>query len=472
MFHANKFTGGRPAWRSSQAALMLVILFCLLGTSIRAEQGAATKSNPLEIARRAAAEGKLAYKLTTPEELKALLGPALKEAKKGDGGMEALDLDYADMQAKFGRMKRYSTPFVLFGIMAKGELIDIGQNRKIVLRNENDLKKFDPFWGFANVSLANLDLRECRELLETMPFDSRTVWPDSSKMPDGFDPRALLEEGKNPGLGIRTLHEQGVDGRGVGIAVIDQPLLKDHVEYADHIVRYETIDVQGVPPQMHGPPVASIAMGKTCGVAPGASLYYFAVPMWKQDNTPYCDVIDTIIKLNGRVETTEKICVVSISTGMFPQQANFDRWKEALKKADQHGILVVTCAQDRFSYGMIARIGGKDPDDPSSYESAKYGVRPGAVLVPASNRTTASHEGRDVYTFWREAGMSWATPYLAGLAVLAYQVEPDIEPDTIIELWRRTAVQTDVGSIVNPAGFIETVRKTRLKRSTENDKQN
>ena len=68
--------------------------------------------------------------------------------------------------------------------------------------------------------------------------------------------------------------------------------------------------------------------------------------------------------------------------------------------------------------------------------------------------------------------MSWATPYLAGLAVLAYQVNPDIKPDTIIELWRRTAVQTDVGSVVNPVGFIEAVRKTQLKRSTENSKQN
>ncbi len=470
MFHANKSTVDTTAWRSSQAALMSAILSCLFVTSVCGQRSPLTKPNPLDIARRAAAESKLAFKLTTPEELKALVGPALKETKKGDGGMEILDLDYAEMKAKFGRMKRYSTPFVLFGMIAKGEWIDIGQDRQIVLRDQSDLRKFDPFWGFSNASLANLDLREHRELLEAMPFDSRTVWPESGKIPDGFDPGALLDEGKNPGLGIRALHKQGVNGRGVGIAVIDQPLLKDHVEYADRMVRYETIDVPGVPPQMHGPPVASIAMGKTCGVAPAASLYYFAVPMWKQDNKPYCDVIDTIIDLNERADATEKICAVSISTGMFPQQANFDRWKEALKKADQHGILVVTCAQERFSYGMLARIPGKDPDDPSSYESGKYGVRPGALLVPAANRTTASHNGREVYAFWREAGMSWATPYLTGLAVLAYQVDPDIEPDAIIELWRRTAVRTDVGSIVNPAGFIEAVRKTQPTRSTENNK--
>lgn len=463
MSQANKTTTVGAAWGSSQAGLVTAIAMCLFAASVFAEVSPTMPSNAPDIARRAAAEGKLAFKLTTPDELKALLGPAVKETKKGDGGMEVLDLEYAGVQAKFGRMKRYSTPFALLGIAAEGEGIDIGQNRRIVLWDAGDLKKFDPFWGFANASLAKLDLRESRKLLEAMPFDSRTLWPDSGRLPNGFDPRALLEEGKIPGLGVRTLHAQGIDGRGVGIAVIDQPLLKDHVEYADRIVRYQAVDVQGFPPQMHGPAVASIAAGKTCGVAPAASLYYFAVPMWKRDNKPYCDVIDTIVSLNERADTTERIRVVSISTGMFPQQANFDRWKEALKKAERHGILVVTCSQDRVAVGMLARIDGKDPDDPSSYAGAKYGVRPGAVLVPASNRTTASHEGRDVYTFWREAGMSWATPYLAGVAVLAYQVNPAIEPDTIIELWQRTAVQTDVGSVVNPVGFIEAVRKTRRR---------
>ena len=54
--------------------------------------------------------------------------------------------------------------------------------------------------------------------------------------------------------------------------------------------------------------------------------------------------------------------------------------------------------------------------------------------------------------------MSWATPYLAGLAALAYQVDPEIEPKKIIELLLQTAVQTDAGPIVNPTVFIECVQ--------------
>ncbi len=72
----------------------------------------------------------------------------------------------------------------------------------------------------------------------------------------------------------------------------------------------------------------------------------------------------------------------------------------------------------------------------------------------------ASHTGSDVYTYWREAGMSWAAPYLAGLAVLAYQVEPK----TIVTLLQNTAVQTKVGAVIQPENFIQTVRKSKNKK--------
>jgi hypothetical protein len=447
----------------THTTIMLILILCSPVISFCAESEIPTKSSPADIVRQAVADGKITYKLTMSGELESLIGPAEDKTARNNGDMEILELKYPDIQVIFGRMRRYSTPFTLLWINVKDKQLDIGQERQIVLRNGQDLKKFDPFWGLANVSLANLDLRGHLQLLETMPFDSRTKWPGPDKLPDGFDPVHLLEDGKNPGLGTRTLHKQGVDGRGVGIAIIDQPLLKDHIEYVGQIVKYEAIDVEGVPPQMHGPAVCSIAVGKTCGVAPGASLYYFAVPMWKPDNKPYCDVIDKLIKLNEDPNTTERVRVVSISTGMFPRQANFNRWQEALKKAEQNGILVVTCAQESIRHGMLARIDGKDPDNPASYQSGIYGVQSGSVLVPANNRTTAGHTGRDVYTFWREAGMSWATPYLAGLAVLAYQVVPEIEPKTIVTLLHKTAIQTSVGAVVQPVDFINAVRDTRNK---------
>lgn len=92
-----------------------------------------------------------------------------------------------------------------------------------------------------------------------------------------FDPSRQLELRKDPGLGVRRLHERGIDGHGISIGIIDQPLLVDHVEYRDRLRSYEEIhSPAGAPAQMHGPAVASIAVGRTVGVAPGADVYYIA----------------------------------------------------------------------------------------------------------------------------------------------------------------------------------------------------
>ena len=463
MFRIGTFAVRKGARTSSQVVLALTLPLWFFTIGGFAESETTTKSSPADILRRAAAEGKLAYKLTTPEELKALLGPDAKETTKNDGGMEILDLGYSDVRARFGRMRHVSLPFTLLWINTGSRKIDIGQKRQIVLRHEEDLNRFDSFWGFADVSLARLDLREHLELLEKMPFDSRTVWPESDKMPKRFNPATLLEEGMNPGLGVRSLHEQSIDGRGVTIAIIDQPLLKNHQEYTDRLTEYEPVGLitAMMSPKMHGPPVCSIAVGKTCGVAPKASLRYFAVQMWLPDNKPYSYAVNKLIDFNKDRDISEQIRVMSISTGMFPQQANFDGWQETLVRAEENGILVVTCDPAFLRYGTLARIPGRDPDKPLSYRRGKYGHENSVLLIPAGNRTIASHYRPDVYTYTRTGGMSWAAPYMAGLAALAYQVKPEIDPKIIVDLWLKAATQTDVGPIINPVDFIEAVRKSK-----------
>jgi hypothetical protein len=202
-------------------AVVGALLLGFVTYSVCAEQATGEKLGAADIVRRAAAQGLLAFKLTTPDELKVLLGPATNEVTKNDGDMETLVLAYPGVHAIFGKMRRDVAPFALWWVDVGEDRLDIGQDRRVVLRNEDDLKKLDRFWGFVNVSLANLDLRGHRKLLETMTFDSQTVWPESSKMPEKFDPAVVLEEAKNPGLGLRSLHSKGIDGRGVGIAIID-----------------------------------------------------------------------------------------------------------------------------------------------------------------------------------------------------------------------------------------------------------
>ena len=453
-------------WMSYQRAVVIT-LFVFLSINAYAKQSAGSKSSLVDAVRQAAAEGKLAYRLTTPEEVKVLLGQPARQEERDEG--DELVLVYPGVEVKFLRQSKITTgPFTLRWVIITGSgFVDIGRERQMVLRNEDDLKKLDTWGGFWNarggVSLVNLDLRGHGKLLEEMRFDSRTQWPEPDKMPAGFDPVRLLEEGKNPGLGIRGLHKQGIDGRGVGIAILDQRLLKNHVEYADRILHYEEIGVPDDQPlQMHGPPIVSIAVGKNCGVAPKAFVFYYAMPVTAMpDNAIYCDIMDKIIEHNENVGALDRIRVVNISAGISSEKPNFTRWQETQRKAHQLGILVVTTTSPYLHYGRLNHIPGKDPDNPNNY--SHYGTgKPYSFMVPVGNKTTASHNGPQVYTYWAgKCGGSWAAPYMVGLAALAFQVNPEITPLTIAEQLSKTATHSKAGPVVNPIGLIKAVREFR-----------
>jgi beta-lactamase regulating signal transducer with metallopeptidase domain len=171
-------------------------------------------------------------------------------------------------------------------------------------------------YDIRSTDLSEVDLSSEFDKLILSTFDSKTVWPD--KLPEDFEPIKVMELYKNPGLEVRSLHEQGVTGKGVGIAIIDQPLLVDHIEYSEQLKYYyanPTLDYQQA--SMHGPAVASIAVGKTVGVAPEADLYYIAQDFSnaQNDNTPVAESINQILDLNEQLADENKIRVISISWG-------------------------------------------------------------------------------------------------------------------------------------------------------------
>ncbi len=441
------------------------------GQSLPTTAPASRPAGVLEVARAAAKQGKLLYQLSTPDEVKALLGTPTREHTEKDGDSQSLILEYPGLQAVFGRSGP-ATPFTLFRLIVRSgllsavapEVLDIGADRPIALRNADDLAKIDPFAGLANVSLVNLDLTGQESRLNELHFDSRTQWPPADRLPKGFDPARLLEDGKNPGLGVRKLHERGIDGRGIHIAIIDQPLLREHREYQDRVVQYEPIDVAKVPPQMHGSPVTSIAVGKSCGTAPGAFVHYYAAPMWKwweQHCKPYAALVDRIVAENERRPAGQKVQVISISLGAFSKWPDHELWVTAVKRAAEAGVLVVSCDSADLPIAVLRRDLGQDPESPSSYRSQAGFKEANRLGVPAGNRTTAHYSDPEDYFFWREGGMSWTVPYLAGLAALAYQVDPAIAPQTIVELWYKTAKDTPASRVVDPAAFIEAVQQAK-----------
>ncbi len=447
--------------RVTLATLAATLVLSGASSASRQGQPRGQDTDRLDVLEKAARSGTVAHKLTDPNELKAWAGEPRTQVRWNSGGMVILDVNYPDgVEARFGKFREYGDdPFTLRALWIKGREVDIGDARRLTLRNAADLRKMNSFEGLQNVSLRNLDLTNQRAYLERMTFDTLTQWPAPEGLPSGFDPLKLIEMGKDPGLGIRALHREGVNGQGVGVAIIDGPLLLGHSEYTSRLVRYDATGMAGKRAEMHGPSVASILVGESRGVAPQAELSYYAA--WDQRIPRYIHVLNEVIALNAELLPEQRIRVVSISDGGFDDDPLRDNWRAALGKAREAGILVVTCDERFLKYGTLTWIEGTDPDKPESYKRGRYAGPEDVLLIPAGNKTIASHRGIEVYTYDREGGMSWGAPYIAGLAALAFQVDSHLPPESIVDHLVKTAAHTQAGPVVDPRGFIESIRRSK-----------
>jgi hypothetical protein len=332
--------------------------------------------------------------------------------------------------------------------------------------------------------LSALDLRSALADLQSADFDDRTIWPPAERMPPEFYWQRIMELGRNPGLGVRRLHEGGITGQGVGIAIIDQPLLAGHQEYAARLRLYEEIHVTaGTQAQMHGTAVASIAVGQTVGVAPGADLYY--VGSWTGDFglgdngftynfAYYAKSVRRILEINVQLPPRRRIRVIALQVAWGPEQRGYDDLTAAVDEARAAGIFVVSSSLEA-TFGLRFNGLGRDPSaDPDLFESygpgswwaGEFGVSEwlaDRLLVPMDSRTTASPAGTGEYVFYRHGGWSWSIPYIAGIYALACQIDPAVTPDRFWQLAMQTGrtiqvVRDDqvhaLGPILDPVALI------------------
>lgn len=132
---------------------------------------------------------------------------------------------------------------------------------------------------------SSFDISNAGEAIKYIRFNSDTKFPSIDKMPKGFNPTQILENGKVPGLGISKLHDAGITGKNVTIAIIDQALNTEHIEIKDNIIHYESIGYPDtIEASFHGTAVSSLLVGKTLGVAPDAKIVYFAAANVKRKN--------------------------------------------------------------------------------------------------------------------------------------------------------------------------------------------
>jgi len=380
----------------------------------------------------------------------------------------------------------------------------------------DEIEKLERFENLCGKDLSTGDLREVSlDVLVTSTFDGKTTWPSVDNLPSGFTPETLFEGSKDPGLGIRELHEQGIAGKGIVVAIIDQKLDSTHSEYAGSLIgyaEYGTAVNENI--SMHGPAVASLLVGKDCGTAPDAKLIYKATPSGHHWDIE-ANALRDLIAYNEGVPAKDKIRIVSCSTGYQRRRTepHLESWLKVLSEAKAEGIIVVdatgewidvnftrggsytnrddcetyspgltdepTHSEPDLSYlhklmldddieGIIVELKRTKPESVSEISEdqlrkriiedlpyAKKRINP-PIIVPSDHRTVASSlVDKGQYVYMGRGGISWSVPYLAGVYAMALQVNPNLTNEDLSILIDETAITTAAGlRVLNPKGII------------------
>jgi Predicted protease len=326
-----------------------------------------------------------------------------------------------------------------------------------------------PYDDVREKTISSLRPAPDRALIRTLWYSSSTLFPPESSALA----KVVLEEGRNPGLGVWALHESGVDGRGVLVGIIDQNLPGlDHPEYAGKVRMYRDFGTRAPSNRgsMHGPAVLSLLVGEKAGTAPGAGVYYAAAPSWTGDAAYYAMALDWMVAESSKLPKGSGIRVVSVSAAPSGRGSPFTKdgeaWDAAVARAAAQGILVLDCS------GETGRIGSSyyDPDEPESVRACKAGY-PGMpfrdpsgdrLLAPTSFRSTAEAyvSGSESWQYTGRGGLSWGIPWAAGVLAMGWQVDPSLDSGRIMRLLEESAYRSPDGSkFIDPTAFLELVKK-------------
>ena len=302
---------------------------------------------------------------------------------------------------------------------------------------------YKEYWFEGNARITE-DLTGASALAYSLGITEKTTF---AKLPADYDPAALLEWGKDPGLNMDILHKYGYDGSGAVIAYIDQPI-PEHEQYSSGKIHYQ--NNSGSDNSMHGPAVLSLLAGKDIGVAPDAEVYYYGHAAWKADQTTHAECLYQIIEQNKSLPADKKITMVGFSDNIDYSEENPEALEAAVAACEAAGVMVWFCGEN----GAASFLPMSDKNNPRNLMAESWGGAPELVYVPASGRTTAIDQNGAEYVYWSNGGLSWTMPYTLGLYAIVGEIDPTLTQDDMRKMIVDTAYDVNGMRIVNPVGFV------------------
>ena len=248
---------------------------------------------------------------------------------------------------------------------------------------------------------------------------------------------------------LNTVHQKGITGKGVTIAVIDGPVdTSNPALKGANITDKSRCTIQDSPEGVrHGTDMAIILVSPISGVAPDATLYNYQASASTTTSNGSCDSngdrLNTIGALiNQAVEDGAQFISISQSVS---DSSNELKW--AVTNAITKGVIIVASAGNGATdenitqlgrYSGVVGVSAINSDGTfASYSSWGDGVVTAAFGGPYTTYDVNTGEPVTVQ------GTSISTPLVAGMLALARQKWPDATTNQILQLLVHTGLNPD-----------------------------
>ena len=245
---------------------------------------------------------------------------------------------------------------------------------------------------------------------------------------------------------LNTVHQKGITGKGVTIAVIDGPVdTSNPALKGANITDKSRCTIQDSPEGIrHGTDMAIILVSPISGVAPDATLYNYQASTDGTISNGSCDskggrLNTTSALINQAVEDGAQIISISLSVS----EVSFElKW--AITNAIAKGVIIVAAAGNEAlldditalgRYSGVVGVSAINSDGTfASYSNSANGMVTAAFGGPYNTYDVNTGEPVTVH------GTSISTPLVAGMLALARQKWPDATTNQILQLLVHTGL--------------------------------
>lgn len=346
--------------------------------------------------------------------------------------------------------------------------------------------------GLCGKDVSEIDMSKLSiEMFKRLTFDTKTTF--SQEQIEKFYPYDIMEQGKQ----FDNIGESEIDGSGTTIAIIDRfsdisanqfkgrritvyRVSENGIEEVQPneetgiYLEGASVEENGLENGFHGNTTDSLAVGEQCGVAPNANVILFHVDGIKNQEAQ--DAVLKFITKNKEKEEFNIPDILSIS-------AKTDINKPKLKELEKLGCAFINSDifMKDFTWGR-----SNDGHELVRDEFIQYTIDAFAdrgidinglfnenTLIPVTGRTSSyiDDDGEEVYKYNGSfCGNSFAICQVAGLFLLARQINPDISYDKFIKSVKECQKENlEHRMYVDSKDIIEKIKEDKEKNETKGE---